>query len=285
MRPHLIFVLLGASLALGCAHRTSTSGDEDEPPLSYAFEAHSTVESSLLAPDGSELAASLGDPMATRWSGELQQRPFRRFRDGSQGDWVQFLEVTIQHGDQPPAASGLSGLSVEVRSFSNREILAIDLLDHLVGGDRAADLMLPLWPALSPRVPELEPGQTVGSRTSLPFMLASGMGAPIALDLDWSLDGPEPCGTQSCWHLVYEGPVKARGLERSERWHARYRMEGQASGELWLLVDDNSIVDSQLELDLTIRTTLSDPATQVPRAILKQQHRQHARVRAAGAQP
>jgi hypothetical protein len=283
MQPHLFPSLLSASLMLGCAHTGASSSDEPEAPLRYGFKAHSAVSSSLYAPDGSELAAGLGPELHTRWSGQLEQRPTRRFKDGSQGDQVQFLEVSMQRGDQPPFVSELSGLSVELRSFTNREVLEIDLLDHLVGGDRAADLMLPLWPALSPRVPDLDPGQSVRSRSNLPFMLASGMGAPIALDLHWTLEGPQPCGDLSCWHLVYEGPVMARGLERTERWHARYRMEGQASGELWLRVDDNSILDSQLTLDLTIRTTLSDPATQVPTAVLKQQHRQQARVRAAGS--
>jgi hypothetical protein len=275
---------LALSLALGCAH-TGGTGVAPEAPLRYAFEASSSIATSLYAPDGTERAASFGDPARRHWSGELEQRPSRRFRDGSQGDWIRFMEVQVQRDEQAPRRSDLSGLSAELRSFETREILEIDQLDHLVGDGRDADLMLPLWQALSPRVPELEPGQSVRQRASLPFLLDTGMGAPIYLDLTWSLSGPQPCGAHSCWHLEYQGPVTGKGLERTALWHARYRIEGQAVGELMLRQEDNAIVDSQLSFDLTIRTTLSDLETQVPRAVLRQQHQQRARVRPAEATP
>ncbi len=249
--------------------------------LRYDFELVSIVETTLEAPHGSEPVAIHAQPQRSAWSGRIEQSAERRFRDGSQGDRVRFLDVSLERGDAAPVPSSLSGLFAELRSFDDRQILAIGNLDELIGPDRHADLMLALWPALSPNTPELEPGQRARHRSNLPFMLASGMGMPISLDLEWELTGAVPCGDAECWQLRCEGPVGGRGLDRNDAWHARYRLSGQASGELLLGQLDNAVVDSQLTLELEIETILSDPDTQVPHASIRQNHVQRAVVRSA----
>jgi hypothetical protein len=248
-------------------------------PLRYEFEISNGIETQLLEPDGTSLPAPYLQPAELSWSGTLEQSVSRRFRDGSQGDRVRFIEVSRRSGAAPPQPSELSGKSVELRSFNSREILSISLLDRLVGEPRQADLSLALWPALSPQVPEIEPGERVEQRSNLPFMLDSGMGMPISLDLTWSVEGPLPCEAGSCWRFLYEGPVHGRGRDRSERWLARYQLSGNAQGELWLRKADNGIHSSVLELDFELRTTIADPATQVPRGLIVQHHRQRSTLR------
>ncbi len=269
--------IIGCLISVGCAHAPRVPADGAEIEQAYVFELTNTIQTTLLELDGSEYA-TLGDPVDLTWTGQVRQAPVRRFRDGSQGDRVRFLDVTMRQGDAPPQPSELSGLSAELRGFQNREVLAIDLLDEISGKDRWADLMLSLWPALSPRIPDLEPGQSGRERSNLPYMLESGMGMPVVLDLDWTLSGPVPCGSASCWQLDYHGPVRGRGLDRAERWHARYRVSGQAQGTLLLAVTDNAIIDSRLELELELLTTFSDPATQAPRGMVRQVQHQRAQV-------
>ena len=270
---------------LGCAHTRPGSSTAVEPPLRYSFETTASATTALQEPDGTEIVASFGEPVRRRWTGDIEQSPARRFRDGSQGDLLRFLQVEVQHGDSAPEHSELSGKALELRTFASREILAIDLLDHLLGPSQGADLMLALWPALSPRVPDLKPGEQVRQRSNLPFTLANGMGSPISLDLEWSLDPAQPCEAGSCWRLTYEGPVRGRGLDRNDLWHARYQFDGQARGELWLNELDNRIVASSLDLEFDLTTTLSDPATQQPQALLLQHQRQHASIRVVGDEP
>ena len=275
--------LVGSLLWAGCAHRPGRAAGQPEQPTAYNFELVNIIETTLLDVDGTEYA-QLDAPTKLHWRGSLEQAPVRRFRDGSQGDRVRFGGVTMSEAGRPAQPSELSGLSVELRGFENREILAIDLLEHLVGQPRSADLMLALWPALSPRIPTLEPGQTVRERSNLPFMLDNGMGTPLALELDWTLDGPVSCAAGSCWRLSCTGPVRSRGLDRSELWYARYRISGQARGELLMTTQDNAIVRSELELEIELTTTLSDPATQLPRGVILQVQHQHATLeRLAGA--
>jgi len=272
--PHLAVLLLG--FASGCVHQGATSQTAADNTLRYAFSVTATTGCTLRDPDGTEPATSTGPAGKLAWSGTIQQVPTRRFRDGSQGAQIRFGDVSLSQGDGQTVPSDLSGLSVELRSFGDRDILAIDQLEHLVGEGLWGDQMLALWPALSPSVPELEPGETTRRRSSLPFTLDSGMGMPIAFDLDWSLEGPVACGQTSCWQLRYAGPASGRGLERTESWLTKYRLSGQASGALLLAVEDHTIVESELTLALELETDLFDPATQTPRGSILMDLHQHA---------
>ncbi len=264
----------------GCAHTGAYSTDDASAPLHYTFTAANTVVTSLREPDGQEVYAGSVPSVSLRWDGTIVQTPTRRFRDGSQGDRVRLLDVSFAVDSRSPLPSELSGLSVELRSFGDREILAIEQFDHLVGWPRGADLAVALWPALSPEVPELDLGEPARQRSNLPLMLGTGMGIPVALDLHWTLVGTTPCGASTCWQLDYEGPVSGRGLERGETSIARYRLSGTAMGTLLLAEADNAIVDSSLKLDLQLFTTISDPHTGVPRGVIEQRHQQHAQITA-----
>jgi len=273
---HLAVLLLG--FATGCLHQGATGQPAAEDSLHYTFDLTATTSSALRGPDGTEPTTSAGPAGQLVWSGTIQQAPTRRFRDGSQGAQIRFGEVSLSQGDGQAAPSDLSGLAVELRSFGNRDILAIDQLEHLVGEGLWGDQMLALWPALSPSVPELEPGESTRRRSSLPFTLEDGMGIPIALDLDWSLEGPVACGQVACWQLRYAGTASGRGLERTESWLARYRLSGQASGTLLMAVEDHTIVDSELTLALELEAKLFDPATQTPRGGILMDLHQHAKL-------
>ncbi len=271
MGASLPSVTLGVlALAAGCAHKLPQLGTELVTTQRYGFELSTDIETALFGLDGEPLDQPAPPPTSLRWEGRLEQSAARRFRDGSQGDRVRFLEVTLDEAGAGPAPSDLSGLSVELRSFGDREILAIDSLDRIVGPGRQGDLMLGLWPALSPSAPELEPGQRVRHRGNLPFMLDNGMGIPLVLELDWTLEGEEACGPHRCWRLSFEGPVRGKGLDRSERWHARYRASGSASGAVLMEKEGLGLQRSELRLELELTTILSDPASQAPRGSIRQ---------------
>ncbi len=269
----------GAVLAMasaGCLHPRATA--PTTAPLAFEFACETVIESELHDASGEPLTPLVLPRAELGWTGRIAQSPSRRFRDGSQGDLVRFGEVLLERradGETTVERSAVSGLGVELRTFESREILAISQLDPIVGEPLWADLMMALWPALSPRVPELEPGDTRRQRTGLPFMLDSGMGAPLAMDLSWSLEGPVPCAEGSCWHFTYQGPVSGRGADRSDQWHARYQLEGNASGDLLLHTADNSISHSALELELTWTASIADPASGRARgrAVQRQQQR------------
>jgi hypothetical protein len=266
-------------------HTGPRSSADPVEPLRYDFELSTRIETTLFGLDGEALDGPHPPPSTMRFEGQLEQSPARRFRDGSQGDRLRFIDVTLAQDGAEASPSDLSGLSVELRSFGDREILEIDNLDYIIGPGRHGDLLLGLWPALSPFVPDLEPGESTRQRSNLPFVLSDGMGMPVALDLDWTLAGAEACGADSCWRLVYRGPVQGKGRERNDRWLARFRLSGEAQGSLLVGQQDHGVRHSVIELELELLTILADPASQAPRGSIQQTWTQQVEITAEGTAP
>ncbi len=245
------------------------------------LEHQARFETRLFAPDGAELDSPWPEPIERSWHGILERSIARRFRDGSEGDLIRFLSMTS--GDGPTA---LEGASLELRTFPNREVLALDLLEHAVGTHREADLLLPLWTALSPRLPDLEPGQTVRQRSNLPFMVDSARGVILQLDLTWSLEGPQPCPDQGeCWYFTYTGPLEGRGLDRFDEHGFHYRLSGQVEGQVWVRTDTHAIVRSSYDWDLEVKATVSEGARTHPTAVVLQHQQHHGALSAKGGLP
>ncbi len=263
--------MLSGAQSPGCAHVGSRNDATEGATVSHHFDLWSRFETRMFEPDGNELPSPWAEPFQRHWAGTLERAPARSFRDGSLGDRVTF-EGVARNGEP----IDLGGISIELRSFGNGEILALDALEHAVGTGRDADLMIPLWPALSPRLPEIEPGETTRQRSNLPFLLEDGQGMIVGLDLEWSLEEPQPCPDHgSCWHFGYRGPATGRGLDRGPDYTAHYRLTGQASGDVWVRTEDIAIARSTFtwEFDVKATTSLADGSSPTTVVLQHQHHR------------
>ncbi len=286
--PRLLLLLLGAS---GCSLHTTSPGDRPPdatpPGLRYAFAVRDSIRSEVLDTSGAPVSVPGLATETLGWDGELELSAARTFRDDSLGWLVRLGSVHASaEGGRPPEDP--SGLSLELRAFRSREILAVDLLDHLVGGPRHADLLLPLLVLLSPAVPEVAVGVTAPRRMNLPMLPEPGRGIRTAWDLSWTRLEDERDAGGHCLAFRWSGPVHGQGNDGGEDWAARYRVSGTASGETCLGVEDFHPVRGSLSWEVSLDVLFAESAgdgSYVPRGTLRQQHAWTGRIARTGGAP
>jgi hypothetical protein len=106
----------------------------------------------------------------------------RTFRDGTEGHAALF-----EHMVGPDGAPLWEGAVVEVRTFPNGEIVAIDGLAPWSGTGGHLELVDVLWPALSPRVPGAA-GDATGV-AAWPVLFPQGPGARFTVSGTWDRAG------------------------------------------------------------------------------------------------
>jgi hypothetical protein len=174
--------------------------------------------------------------------GELRRTPTRTFRDGSRGWMVRFEDVEQAASlDGPWIEAGLSGRSVELRTFSSGEILAIRDVEHVAGPGRYGDVVDVLFPALSPVVPDLEPGDQAWRRSAWPLVIGSKRAWQNALVATWTHQGREAGQVL----LSYAGGLEGKGQDA--RVDARLTQSGTASGEMRLRAADLRLLQHELD--------------------------------------
>lgn len=213
------------------------------------------------------------------WEGVLQAVEARHHPDGSTTEAVWFEGLSSWTGDSgpppEPAQAALTGLAVGLRTFDDREILAIDHLDHWIGAPRRGDTLLPLWLALSPEIPDLGEGVLVQRRANLPFLLRDGSGMVLSLNLRWTLlDQVQPDGGPPSWHLRCEGEVVGAGRDRAAGWVAKENLQGQIKADLLIAIEDRSVIQAEFDWEYTLSARIAATADDALRGDLAQ-HQHH----------
>jgi len=275
----------------GCAHPPLAGAGPTAPPpgIRYAFTVRDEIRSEVLDAAGRPVAVPGLGTEALAWEGELDLGFGRSFPDDSVG-WLVRLGTVRASVDGVPvqASADPSGLSLELRAFPSREILAVDLLDHLVGAPRHGDLLLPLLLALSPAVPEVPVGSRASRRVNLPILPEPGRGVRTAWDLAWIRLEDAPREDGRCIAFRWTGPMEGRGGDGGDGWAARYEVAGTASGETCLGREDFHPVSGFLDWDATITTTFgvaTGAGSYQARGVLRQHHAWSGRVSRTGGVP
>lgn len=252
--PALALLLTGLLLLPGCAPK------QVQPLQGQALRFRASLEARVQTSTRrlSQANPPQPDPVAEALAGlahtgldldlVLRLEPSREFPDGSLGWLVHFEQVQGRALALGPAqeelavrgpASGweLQGRSVELRTFPDGEVLAVDLAEHILGEGRPGELLDLLFIALSPFPPELEVGARARRTSRWPLTLGGPRGWRHALFATWTNHGqvPEAAGVQGQpWRLTYQGPTEARGVDPQASPPVGVRSHGQLSGELWL---------------------------------------------------
>ncbi|MBN1336286.1 MAG: hypothetical protein JXB39_10020 [Deltaproteobacteria bacterium] len=291
---HLVRFLVLVVLGSGCARPASSPGLD--PPASrssglrYAFDVRDEIRTEVLGPDGTPVEVPGLAAEVLAWEGDLHLEYRRAFPDDSLGWLVQFgsVQATVDglHGE---SSGDLGGLSMELRSFRSREILAVDLLDHLSGAPRHGDLLVPLLLALSPAVPEIPVGASAPRRVHLPILPEVGRGVRTAWDLTWSRleDAPIADGGR-CIVFHWNGPVEGEGGDGGPGWAARYRISGTATGDTCLGTQDYQVVSGSIQWTGTVIAALgarTSDGSYAKRGTLRQHHDWQGRLTRMGGRP
>ena len=208
----------------------------------YAFELHGSF--STQATEGDEplpelVQAGTGE---LHLRGQLRRTPSRVFRDGSRGWLLRFEDVQqAASAEGPWIEAGLSGRSVEMRGFPNGEILAIDDVEHIAGPERHGEVFDLLFPAVSPVVPEIDPGESSWRRNSWPMVVSNNRAWQNSLVASWTHQGREAGVLQ----LSYEGKLEGKG--KDGRLEMKSEQSGQASGELRMRASDLKVLQHELD--------------------------------------
>ncbi|MFZ5475219.1 MAG: hypothetical protein ACOZNI_00465 [Myxococcota bacterium] len=131
-------------------------------------------------------------PFTWRLEGDVLASWTRSFRDGSIGRLVRLEGITAKverDGVASPAPAGLDGAFFELRAFPEGEVLKVGPLAPWAGGTAHVEVLDLLWPALSPAIPPLDPGESAPKTTSWPTALGSVAPVRNRLDTTWSLAG------------------------------------------------------------------------------------------------
>mgnify|MGYP002631375834 CR=1 FL=1 len=208
----------------------------------YAFELHASF---------STQAAEAGQPLPRvvqagtgelHLRGQLRRAPSRTFRDGSRGWMLRFEGVEQSASAEGPwIEAGISGRSVELRTFESGEILAIEDVEHVAGPGRYGEILDVIFPAVSPVVPALEPGDEAWRRSAWPTVVGSQRAWQNALVATWTHEG-KGAGEIA---LSYEGGLEGKGKDGAA--DASLTQTGEARGSLTLRASDLRLLRHDLD--------------------------------------
>lgn len=251
-------LLLGLLLA-GCGPKHPSVATERVQRYRLSLQAQTQTRtwrppSEVAPPEPDPVALGLApyQQQAVQLEALIELRPSREFDDGSLGWLVHFVEVqgTVLLPDPqsddgaaalvptgPASPWQLQGRSVELRTFPDGEVLAVDLAEHLVGAGRPGELLDVLFPVLSPFPPELDAGATTRRTSRWPLTVGGPRGWRHALHAAWTNQGLVPDGAGEgapAWRFTYEGPTEVRGGDPEARPPVGVQGRGQLRGEVWL---------------------------------------------------
>lgn len=247
--------------------------EADGPAVDYAVTLDLAVATTAADAAGSPLAAiaPLAD-LRQRYTFDLRLAGARTYRDGSEGLLLRFVDGSLLEGEgSAPQVPSLVGRSVELRRFPDGELLRIDLLDHVAGGDRHGELLDPLYFALSPRPPDLPaPGATDRRTARWPLFLDRDRGLWTTVSADWTLAGTERIADDRVWKIDYQGIWTTEGGDRSHGPPIAAKGEGTVQGTVWLSQSDHGLVRHTLRWSRTLTLTY-DGAPAGPVTVVQRQ--------------
>jgi len=180
----------------------------------------------------------------------LRVEPTRKFRDGSYGRLIYVDGASLERvneSEDVPVANDLVGRTVELRTFSDGEILDISWIEKLAGQGRYLDAFEVIFPAISPSAPTISEGETVKQRIIWPFRNANEMRWDNTIDAVWSNHGTVQVGEVDAWKLSYEGAWGTEGKTRrsvpSQEWRAR----GESKGTVHYERKTSDLIEHHLE--------------------------------------
>ena len=160
--------------------------------------------------------------------------PSRAFRDGSLGSVLRFEEARLSTRDGKPLPLTLAGRTVELRRFSDGEILDVDFAERVIASDRLVGVFDLLFPLVSPFPPDLPKDGTKAPRVIMwPVLDEQRNGWYQRADTEWTLAGTESVGDREASRLEYVGPWTGRGKDAIGTVPVALASHGQASGVLW----------------------------------------------------
>lgn len=233
--------MIAALLLAGCLPRQALSRADELEATRY----HARVR----------LRAREGELAEAEWSseGDLIWQWTRTFRDGTFGHVVVFEGMRTEDG-----GAAWERAAVEVRSFRDGEIVAVDGLGPWAGTAGHLELADVLWPALSPRVPD---AADTAYRAAWPILYPRGPGVRYQTHGSWA-----SAGGVDTWQgtLTGEGPVlQVRGtaLARIERDRGGVRgAMVQRVASLTTRWAGGREVHQQMEAEVTLERVGSVPA-------------------------
>lgn len=195
-----------------------------------------------LAVDAETSGALALPPMGLDVELDLRFGQVRRFRDGSLGMALHARSEAawLRQGEQrtPLEPPGLAGRTVELRTFPDGEILAVNLADHWVGPDRYGDVLDLLFPLLSPAPPALEEGAEAARAVTWQARLAGGRAWRGVVDAVWHNAGQVTVEGVETWHLTWRGPWRTQGRDGTTAPPLSLEARGEVSGEVWIATAD-----------------------------------------------
>ncbi|MCB9793261.1 MAG: hypothetical protein H6741_11085 [Alphaproteobacteria bacterium] len=229
-------------LQLACVPTTGVSSLNPEHGFVYRFEVTGTFTTEALDASGQPLAAAAAlEEARLSLRGALEQRRARSFRDGSEGHLVTFLEVEASQDGGEWAPWALGGRSLELRTFPTGEILDLYELEHVAGPGRHADLFDLLYPVLSPVVPRVTRGEEAWRRASWPFSVSRDRQLRTMLNASYRNEEILNLPQGRSARLPYTGTMEGKGQD--SEGPARLSLEGEASGEVFMRLNDARMVD------------------------------------------
>lgn len=229
-------------LLAGCASR-DTPAPEPDPIERFRIQiqADFTTSGQEALPDSlPEESLALLEPVGFDLDVVVSRQPSQIFRDGSLGHIVRFetAEGTLRRGGvAADAPLSLAGRTVEVRSFTDGELLDVTLMEHIAGIGRYGDVFDLIFPVLSPTPPDLSGRQVIPRAMHWPVRLSETEQLLNTLWAQWSLQESTP----SEWHLAYAGKWAIRGAQEAGGRKVPAGGSGDGTGEVWLRRSDSRL--------------------------------------------
>jgi hypothetical protein len=207
-----------------------------DPVERFRIQIQADFSTTIPQPISSEIDALL-EPVGLDLDLVVSRIPSQVFRDGSLGHYIRFesADGTLRRGDTATAAPlSLAGRTVEVRTFSDGELLDVDLLPHIAGIGRYGDVFDLIFPILTPAPPDISGQRSVPRAMHWPVRVSETEQLLNTLWAQWSL--LESNAGQ--WHLGYSGRWSIRGAQEAGGRRVPAGGEGSGEGEVWLRRSD-----------------------------------------------
>ncbi|MFT5680377.1 MAG: hypothetical protein ACI8RZ_001283 [Myxococcota bacterium] len=229
-------------LLAGCAGR-NTPAPEPDPIERFRIQIQADFTTTglenlpdSLPPESVDLLAPVGFDLDV----VVRREPSQVFRDGSLGHYVRFesAEGTIRRGEvATPAVLTLAGRTVEVRTFTDGELLDVTLMEHIAGLGRYGDVFDLIFPILTPTPPDLSGQQAIPRAMHWPVRLSENEQLLNTLWAQWSMLE----STSDEWHLGYAGKWAIRGAQEAGGQKVPAGGSGTGEGEIWLRHSDSRL--------------------------------------------
>ena len=225
-----LWMSLLTTLLFACARPGPRS--DTAPPQLWSVTVQ--LDSALARSDGAPLGAALLPLAAVSERRAFSVRGDRALAhaDGSHTTRMRIL------GAGDPAA----GRVVDLRHFDSGEILALDWLGHAAGPGPALDVLSPIFPILSPKVPLVRPGRPGRMITAWPVAVGPDRKLRERVRTTWTHGGKARVEGRPTLLVSYRGEWETEGEDAGHRPPVAVEARGTVEGRVWLDVRDMSVV-------------------------------------------